>query len=78
MRERKQLTLGDVKRFIDKYPDDIEVSCAVSIVNEDEPMETQEFIGDDILPCVAVHFSHLTGLVFGHIEREVVDGKENA
>ena len=57
MRERKRPTLT-VKEVIDclsKFPSEADVYLAPSVINEDEPKETQEFILDeDKLPCVAI------------------------
>jgi len=55
MRRRPQITVEDVVFYLSKLPGDTPVYCAISIVNEDEPIETQEFISDDKkTPCVAI------------------------
>lgn len=54
-RLRPQLTLGQVIEFLGKYSDTLPVYCSTSVVNLDEPVETQEFIlWDERSRCVAV------------------------
>lgn len=57
MRKRPQLTVGELKRFLRKLNNDAPVFLAPSVVNIDEPKETQEFILDDEkIKCVAIEY----------------------
>jgi hypothetical protein len=67
-RQRPQLTIGEVMRFLSKYPEDMPVLCAISEVNLDEPVETQEFIlEEEAKTCVAMATDGKT-MVFGYVD----------
>ena len=54
-RKRPQITNGEVIKFLSEYPKDLPVYCAPSMLNIDEPEDTQEFIyDDDKTECVAI------------------------
>lgn len=53
-RRRPQLTTGEVVDFMSKYPRNTPVFSGPSLVNEDEPEETQEFILEDECTKVVV------------------------
>ena len=60
MNKREQLTLGDLRRLIigAGIPDDVKLFIGKSIVNPDEPVETQEFIDPDTkTPVVTFEFN---------------------
>lgn len=67
-RPRPQLTLGQVVGFLKKYPDSLPIHCSTSVVNPDEPVETQEFIlWDERSKCVAVECDG-ESITFGFVE----------
>jgi len=58
MRKRPQLTVGEVVDHLSKCDRNLPLFCAASLLNLDEPEETQEFIDDNSrMECVAVEFS---------------------
>ena len=69
-RFRPQITVGEAIKFLNEYPDDLLIFCATSLVNIDEPEETQEFIEDDRKrPCVAIEGTRHNGYItFGFVE----------
>ena len=66
MRNRPQLTIGELIDFMSKYPRNTLVYSAPSIINVDEPEETQEFIEMEHTPVVAVEHS-VGELTIGYI-----------
>jgi len=65
-RIRPQLTAGEIIDFISKYPRDTLVSAGPSLLNLDEPVETQEFImEDEAIPVVSVSYSNPYKIVVG-------------
>lgn len=57
-RKRPQLTVGEVMDHLSKCDRSLPMFAAPSMLNTDEPEETQEFIYDDNkMVCVAVEFS---------------------
>lgn len=69
-RKRPQITVGETINFLKQFPDELLISCSESLLNEDEPEATQEFIYDDSKkPCVAIEAS-TTGIIFGYIGKE--------
>jgi len=55
-RDRPQLTIGELARFMTRYPKDTLVSVAPSEINDCEPEETQEFILMETSPAVALEY----------------------
>lgn len=54
IRNRPQLTVGELIDFILKLPKETLVYSAPSMINLDEPEETQEFIDLEHAPVVAI------------------------
>lgn len=55
--KRMQLTVGKVIDHLQKCNRSLPIYTAVSLINLDEPIETQEFINDwEKKKCVAVEF----------------------
>jgi hypothetical protein len=48
MRKRNALTVGQLIEYLSKYPKEAKVYAAPSLVNLDEPPETQEFIDHEV------------------------------
>jgi len=67
-RLRPQITIEQAIKFMSEYPGDLPVYCAPSMLNEDEPEETQEFIRDDEkIKCVVIE-SDGKCITFGYVE----------
>lgn len=68
IRQRPQITVGEVIAFLSDLPSDMPVFCAPSVVDLDVPEETQEVIeNDEKVKCVSIG-SCSTFMTFGFID----------
>ncbi|KKM26341.1 hypothetical protein LCGC14_1585740 [marine sediment metagenome] len=69
-RQRPQLKLHQLMKFLRKLPPNSKLMCGPSMLNIDEPPKTQEFIDDTrALKLVSIEYSARPNeITFGYVE----------
>ena len=76
-RNRPQMTVGEVRKVLARFSADTPVFCGPSIVNHDEPEETQECILADVeQKCVAIE-STIYQVTFGWADESEEPGEQS-
>ena len=67
-RRRPQLKLHQLMKFLRKFPPNLKLACAPSMLNIDEPPKTQEFIDNTrALKLVSIEVGRKE-ITFGYVE----------
>lgn len=66
MRRRPELTVRQLTAFLKTIPPKTKLKCAVSLINPDEPIATQEFIDHDTAKSVVSMDFTRGELTFGY------------